>query len=161
MCKKVSKTAGLLYRSKPYVPRKILVNLYYSLAYPYFLYANLIWGGTSHSNLVPLVIMQKRLIINSDAEFSAHTEPLSTTKFSKSVTHSFVLAQYMYKQNVQPGEMLHVEHEYNTRGRDKAQLTFQRLTLTQQSISFAGPQVWNSLPVYIRNTDSLAIFRKQ
>ena len=77
VCKKVSKTVGLLYRIKNYIPHNILVNLYYSLVYPYFLYANLIWGGTCETYLLPLVILQKRLVrVINNTDYLAHTEPL-------------------------------------------------------------------------------------
>ena len=35
ICNKLSKTVGLLYKLKNYIPCKTLVNLYYTLAYPY------------------------------------------------------------------------------------------------------------------------------
>ena len=164
VCKKVSKTVGLLYSIKHYIPHKILINLYYSLVYPYFLYANLIWGGACHSHLAPLVILQKRLIrVINKAQFLAHTEPLF--KHNKILKiddlHSYILALNMYKQNMQNGEMFQTVHEYNTRGRNNAQQTFQRLTQTQQSITFAGPRAWNRLPVEIRNSASLKIFKKR
>ena len=58
--RKLSRTAGLLYRLKSYVPSNILISLYYSLAYPYLLYANLVWGGTHSEHLTPLFIIQKK-----------------------------------------------------------------------------------------------------
>ena len=45
VCKKISKTIGIIYKLKELVSQKILISLYYSLAYPYLLYANVVWGG--------------------------------------------------------------------------------------------------------------------
>ena len=45
ICKKLSKSVGIIYKLRDFVPHRTLINLYYSLVYPYLLYANLIWGG--------------------------------------------------------------------------------------------------------------------
>ena len=41
---------------------KNLINLYYSLVYPYLIYNVIIWGGTFSSRMSQLVILQKNLI---------------------------------------------------------------------------------------------------
>ena len=162
ICKKVSKTIGIIYRLKDFVPRQTLINLYYSLAYPYLLYANLIWGGTGEVHLAPLVTLQKKLIrLITHADFLAHTEPLfkETNILKFSDLHKFVLAQYMYKQKALNSEMFETIHNYDTRNHTKAQQTFQRLTRTQQSVTFAGPKVWNALPLPIRESLTLSAFK--
>ena len=58
-------------------------------------------------------------------------------------------------------EAFQTTHDYNTRGCDNAHPIFQRLTQTQKSVSFAGPNVWNTLPISIRNSNSLEVFKKQ
>ena len=35
-------------------------------------------------------------------------------------------------------------HNYNTRGSDNAPVAFQRLTVTQHSIDYEAPHLWNS-----------------
>ena len=40
LCRKLSKTAGIFNRLKNILPTDILIKLYYSLVYPYFLYCN-------------------------------------------------------------------------------------------------------------------------
>ena len=51
ICNKVSKSIRIFYNLKNIFPLCILINLYYALIYPYFLYCIVIWGGTSHQIL--------------------------------------------------------------------------------------------------------------
>ena len=50
-------------------------------------------------------------------------------------------------------------HNYHVRNRDDVPPAYQRLGQAQRSISFAGPTVWNAIPLHIRNSDSLPIFK--
>ena len=43
---KISKSVGLLYKGKYYLPSKSLQTIYYALIYLYFTYCNLIWAST-------------------------------------------------------------------------------------------------------------------
>ena len=45
--KKISRTIGLMYKLRHYVTKKILVMLYYSLMYPFLIYAVPVWGNTN------------------------------------------------------------------------------------------------------------------
>ena len=166
VCNKLSKTVGLLYKLKDHVPCKTLINLYYSLAYPYLLYANLVWGGggTCQEYLTPLVILQKKMIrIINNADYLAHTGPLfkKNSILTLNDLHRFILAQYMFKRKMSNDTMFESIHEYNTRGRNNAQQSFQRLTQTQLSVSFAGPKIWNALPLYVRSSNNISEFKKQ
>ena len=108
ICENVSKTIEIIYTLKDFGSRQTLINLYYSLAYPYLLYANLIWGGAGEVHLAPLITLQKKLItLITRADFLAHTEPLfKETNVLKFIDqHKFVLAQYMYKQKALNSEM--------------------------------------------------------
>ena len=169
VCTKLSKTVGILYRIKSFVPRNVLINLYYSLAYPFLLYpfllyTNLVWGGTCQVHLKPLVILQKRVIrIINDVDYLAHTEPLfkRCCILKLSDLHNLLLAQYMYKRKLCNDNMFEMGHGYGTRGRNDAQQAFQRLTQTQLSVSFAGPRVSNALPHNIQDSPTFGIFKRQ
>ena len=80
ICNKLSKTVGILFKIRNCVPSDLMVQLYYSLAYPYIHYCNLIWANTYHVHLKPIITLQKKLIrIISNAEYLDHTEPLFST----------------------------------------------------------------------------------
>ena len=68
ICKKISKSIGIMNKIKNYVPYSTLKSIYYALVYPYLNYCNLVWGGTFPTHLHPLLILKKKhyvqLIIN-------------------------------------------------------------------------------------------------
>ena len=45
--KKISRAIGLLYKLRPFVTTKILINVYYAIVYPFLLYGITIWGNAS------------------------------------------------------------------------------------------------------------------
>ena len=76
-CKKLSKCVGILAKARRKLHKSSLLTLYYSFAFPYFIYCNHVWGNTYQTNLKSLVLVQKKLVrIISCAPFKAHTEPL-------------------------------------------------------------------------------------
>jgi hypothetical protein len=97
---KISKYIGILYRIRNFVPYNLLINLYYSLVQPYLLYCNLIWGGTYGTHLLPLEILQKKIIriINGES-YLAHTASLfhRANILKLADLHKFVLAVHMFK----------------------------------------------------------------
>ena len=52
--KKVAKTIGILTRAKQFLNKKTLVELYFSFAYPYLIYANIISGNATQENCWPI-----------------------------------------------------------------------------------------------------------
>ena len=60
-CTKVSKTIGMLYKARFYVPRISLPSLYYSLFYPYLTYCTVVWSSTYPTNLNRIYLFQKYL----------------------------------------------------------------------------------------------------
>ena len=101
-----------------------------------------------------------RLMTNSN--YLAHTKPLFKLLNILKVkdVHRHVLAQHIYKEKqsgfIQPGGL----HDYGTRGQMDVRPAYQRLSLTQHSIYYAGPLVWNSLPNFIKDSDTLNTFKR-
>ena len=76
-CKKLCKCIGILPKARRKLQKSFLISLYYSFAFPYFIYCNHVWGNTYQTNLNNAVIVQKKLIrIITCSPFRAHTEPL-------------------------------------------------------------------------------------
>ena len=74
---KISKSVGLLYKAKYYLPSKSLLILYYALVYPYLTYCNLIWASTYVTNLQRIYLLQKRAVrAISKADYKASSKPL-------------------------------------------------------------------------------------
>ena len=74
---KISKSVGLLYKAKYYLPSTSLLTLYYALIYPYLTYCNLIWASTYVTNLQRIYLLQKRAVrAISEADYKASSKPL-------------------------------------------------------------------------------------
>ena len=65
----------------------------------------------------------------------------------------------MYKNA--PNVNLQLPHEYNTRRRDDLNPQYQRLGIFQQSVDYQAPSLWNRIPIYIRNSNSVRIFKRR
>ena len=59
ICKKIAKCIGILLKARKKLHRSSLISLYYSFAYPYFIYCNHVWGNSYKTHLEPIVLMQK------------------------------------------------------------------------------------------------------
>ena len=73
--------------------------------------------------------------------------------------HEYFLTLYMFKCKL-GGGLGGVHHYYETRQDNDAPVTHQRLTLTQHSVYYLAPGVWNALPKQIRDAPSISILKK-
>ena len=100
--RKISRTIGLFYKIRTYVTEELLVNLYYSMIYPYLIYCNEVWGGACESHVNSLLLMHKRVIrIITGSSYLAYTKPLflNTSILKMRELHVCLLAVYSYKEN--------------------------------------------------------------
>ena len=73
----MSTSIGVLWKLKPFLTCKLLLQIYKSLKLPYFSYYNLIWHTASAKRIEKLLILPKKAVrIISKAEFLAHTDPI-------------------------------------------------------------------------------------
>lgn len=163
VCNKLSKSTGILYKLRSFVPAKVMRNLYYNLVYPYLLYCNLVWGSTFNVHLDQLVLLQKKIIrIISSQGYLSHTNVLfremGILKFND--LHTYVVALYAFKQNSN-NSLTTLDHQYFTRNRENPVAPFHRLAVTQHSVSFSAPHVWNDLPLFVKNCTRLETFKME
>ena len=162
ICSKLSKSTGIFYKLKHYVPQSVLIQLYYSLIYPYLIYGNILWGSTYTTHLKPLEVMQKKIIrAITNSPYNAHTTSLfKLLKILKlHDIHTFCIAKKMFYSH--EDLCFATPHSYNTRNSSDARPSFQRLTTTQQSIKYVGPKVWNSIPSNVRCISSFNKFKSE
>ena len=57
---KIKRSIGILSKLRYYVNLEVLIKLYYSLVYPFLIYAIVAWGNTYHTNIKPFLILQKK-----------------------------------------------------------------------------------------------------
>ena len=159
---KVSRSVGVIYRIRDNLTHSVLLKLYYSLIYPYLFYCNCIWGGTYATHLNKLIVLQKRSVrLINFAPFLAHTNELFyDSKILKlEDIHRFCLALFLYKRPDLQSNYTRT-HPYETRFHSDLLPEFQRLSLTQRSLFYAAPLLWNEIPDNLKNIDSICSFKR-
>ena len=98
--KKISKTVGIIAKTRFYLSSKSLLTLYYSLVYPYLTYCNVAWSSTYCSNRNRIYLLQKRVVpLNiSKTHYLANTAPLLSHLKVLDIysINSFSVATFMY-----------------------------------------------------------------
>ena len=169
VARKVSKAIAIIYKSSFCLNNSALRTLYYSLIYPYLFYCVSVWASTYPSNLRRLITLQKRVVrIMSRTAFDAHTEPLFKNLRILNLKDIYKLQigkfTYQCKSGLLPdsfNDMFLVTrqvHSYGTRSSELFYLPQCRTNITKFSISFQGPNFYNSLSPEIRNATSTASF---
>ena len=51
-------------------------------------------------------------------------------------------------------------HDYELRNADDIQVLYGRLDIRRFSIIIAGANLWNSLPVYVKNASTIHLFKR-
>ena len=150
LASKLSKSRGIIHKSRFFLSTQSLHTLYNSMILPYLYYCNLAWGGTYKANLQRIVILQKRTLrIVNNSTYNANTSPifkeLKLLKFHD--IHSFQLGFFMFslKNSTLPSKFNNLFpinsqiHNYNTRNAHSFRLPLCRTNIRQFSIYFRGP----------------------
>ena len=86
--KKISRAIGIIYKLRPFLPLKVMRNVYYSLVYSHIIYAIEAWGSAFKTELEKILILQKRamrLLTFNDAYPTVHGSLMYTnTKYPNS-----------------------------------------------------------------------------
>ena len=173
LSKKVSRSIGILSKLRHYVPQSILIQIYYSIVFPFLIYGVLIWGNTYKSNIYPLVILQKKAIrIITFSHFQSHTSPLFK-KFNllklPDIVHLYtaVFMHQFHKGNLPEKfnnyfTLVSNQHSYNTRLASKATfiLPLVRTNYGLFNIRFCGPKVWNSIEESLKSLSTFSFKKK-
>ena len=123
---KISKSVGLLYKAKYYLPSKSLKQYILCTYLSYFTYCNLIWASTYVTNLQRIYLLQKRAVrAISKADYKASSKPLFANLKILDVfsVYSLQVSSFMYlyhndalpisfTQIFQTGNQI---HQYSTR----------------------------------------------
>ena len=156
-CDKLSKCIGILSKARRKLQKSSLISLYYSFAFPYFIYCNHVWGSTYQTNLNNVVLVQKTLIrIITCSPFRAHTEPLMCANrlLSLSIINMNMTCIFVYQ--CLNGCVPDIFNDFyacnrNIHGRETRQASnldapYGRLDIRQNSMKIHGANMWNSIP---------------
>ena len=91
---KISRTVGIFYKIKDYLSETQMINLYYSLVYPYLTYGNETWGNSYAVHINPLLLLQKKTCKNYNAfRLSISYRPLILqNRYSEGARYSHLFA---------------------------------------------------------------------
>jgi len=173
ICKKISKNIGIIRKVANCLSRKIFMTLYHSLIYPYLTYCNIIWASTYTTSIKPLHLLQKRFVrIASNASFIANSaalfhnlkiltvydiNKLQSAIFVHKVIHNSPSLPVLYKDIFKYNSDI---HDHSTRQQNRLRPIKTKSNLTQFTILFRGPSIWNTLSLSNRNCQSLSVFKK-
>ena len=153
---KISRNIGVMYKARAYLNKRCMKQIYFSFIHSYISYANIAWGSTHKSKLIPIYRKQKhacRLIHFATKE--THSRPLMQDlnalnifqiNILQSLLFMFKVKYKLAREIFQSQFVLNNMHKYTTRASEyNYQKPFKPTKLGQFSISFRGPQLWNQL----------------
>jgi len=165
---KLSKTLGILYRTRNLLDETTLKTLYNSLFLPYLNYCCEIWGNTLKTNLRPIELLQRKsLRLISNVSRYECTTPLfarfNLLKFKDLV--KWKTATVM--QKVFLGQMPKKIQQYFTikktkyprRQLNKFTLNLHRTRLKSLSLAVIGVKTWNDIDFSSTTLNSNALFK--
>ena len=167
---KISKSIGIIHKTRNFLTKNTLRNLYYTFVYPYLIYCVEIWGNTNDIHLDPLIKIQKKGI--RAITFSHHldsTAPLfhnlNILNFKKLVTQRIALLMFKYHIGSLPVPISNLfsinsnRHNYYTRQINDLQLNTGRGENVYKLFSFHGVRIWNHISKKIQTDVSYACFK--
>ena len=163
---KLSKSIGILAKTRKYLDKKTLIQLYYSFMYPYLLYGNIIWGMACKTNLRSIERIQKiaiRLIFNKKRRES--TSPIFKKEEIIKVKDLYEYAITIFMHKLVKGKLPpffmslftlnETIHEHATRQLNHFHTPIYRTRLGNNYAIKIGVQIWNKMVK--RKLDHLSI----
>ena len=172
ICKTVSRNVGVINKLKHFFPTRILLMLYSTLVLPYINNGILAWGNANKSDLNRLFLIQKKAIrIVTNSGFRSHTNALflENNILKISDLYLFQLGQFMFKLNRNDLPDIFQDmflknssvHHYPTRQTDSYHLPLTRTLFAHRTLTFTGPNFWNSLKNEYKDAPSLNTFKRK
>ena len=169
---KISRTIGILYKSKKIFDKEILKTLYNSFVHPLFCYCVCVWGNIPQSYIDPLIKLQKRAIrVIAGAKKLAHTTPLFKEFKIMNVRNIYIynslLIMYKYHQSTLPSIFSsfftrnNQIHSYNTRQHSKLHVSKITSAKAAQFFRICGVKMYNYFVTRINFDAKVSPFKKQ
>ena len=167
---KIAKNIGILSRVAYLLPTSIRLNLYYSIVHPYLNYCNIIWASNYPSRLKRLVILQNRAIraitschyfLSTDSAFKY----LCILKIDQITNQQINEFMFRYTTRQLPSAFdnyfttISESNPYYTRSASNYRTTYSRTNTRRFSLKCMGPKSWNIVPIEIRSSPNIYLFK--
>ena len=173
LTKKISRNIGILSKLRHFAPCNLLIQIYYTLIFPFITYSIIIWGNTYKTILNPITVLQKKAVrIITFSHFQSHTSPifkkLNLLKLSDIVKLHTILFMHQYYNDRLPKafndffSLVKHKHRYNTRHASKITYTLPLIRTNHglHSLRFYGPKLWNSVDEELKTLSVASIKSK-
>ena len=154
---KISKSIGILYKSRVVLSKQCLKQLNFPFIHSYVNYANIAWASTSKSKLERLYCCQKhdaRVIYHKDryTHASRLLNDMKALNVFKLNIFNILCFMYKCKQNLNPPVFHNIfthrtKTKYALRNEYSIQEPLCRTNFNQYCISYAGPYLWNKVVI--------------
>lgn len=147
---------------KSFLNIKQLKIIYYALVESILQYGIIAWGGVKKSYLMPLEILQKRIMkimFNKITRFPSDELYHETKILDIRQIYSKIILVYLYKNK---NNLRHLDHSYCTRRKhnELIKTDMAKKDIGRRYFIYQGQRLYNELPINIRDSKSIAIFKK-
>ena len=167
---KLNSSIYVINRVKNLLPKRLLLNLYYTLIQPYLSYGITLWGSTYTKYTNKLFLLQKKALrIINKVSYLHHTNELfHNCKILKLADiYQLEISKYMYKfsSKMLPTNIQTIfttsqsYHNYNTRNKNNPCIQKYKSEQAINSICHKGPQIWQKVPNSIKSSRTLPCFK--
>ena len=165
--RKINKYSSLIYLTRHLLNSQSLISIYQSLVYPLLVYCNVIWGNSPQKHLNPLIVSQKRVIrtIKNRNRYYHTNNDFHTLGFLKiKEINTYFASIFVYKSLNRisyPFEYFRYNdnNDYNLRNINNLLAPLVNSDQSQRSPSYYCCDIWNNLPLTIKEKPSVASFK--
>ena len=171
LSKKISKNLGIINKVKHLFPYSILLNLYYTMIYPYLLYCVIIWGKNVKNHIIILKRCQNTFLrILFNVSYYTHITPFYAMSNLLSIQNIYILRLLLFYYKL----IILKKYSYFQQFLIKSDTIMNRVTrhtldyyifqhrtiIVLNSVFTLGIKLWSSLPKEIKLSSSMNSFKK-
>ena len=168
LSRKHTRSVGIFYKLRYYVPSDTLKSVYYALFHPFLTYGIVVWGSTFENLLNPVRVAHRKVLrAMTFSDPTAHSSPLfydlKILKLDDLYQLSISVFAYECQNNIAPLYFVNFftqttdVHSYDT-----VEISLSCKNTLQyglRSIRLHGAKIWNSIPPEIRDASSVRNFK--
>ena len=172
ICKKANRGLGIMRQIRDYVPPETLENIYYTMVLPHLDYCSPVWDTCAkglrdriqkvQNRAARIITRSDYTIRSSDILQNLSWDNLENRRFQQKITtmYKIVIDDNMPKYLCDLFRSVSTIHNYNVRGCSlNVALPKPKTNSLKRSFKYSGAAAWNSLPLWVRESTSLNIFK--